>query len=72
MHEGAAQECIRECGLYEEFLAVARTEGEVLKIYEPSGSLLMDEGSNVGERRPDSFKGRPEIDRKQLRTLESL
>jgi 2-polyprenyl-6-methoxyphenol hydroxylase-like FAD-dependent oxidoreductase len=69
MHEGAAQQCIKECGLYEQFLAVARTEGEVLKIYEPNGTLIMDEGSELGERRPDSFKGRPEVDRKQLRNM---
>lgn len=69
MHEGAAQQCIRQCGLYDEFLAVARTEGEVLKIYEPNGTLIMDEGSDLGERRPDSFKGRPEVDRKQLRSM---
>ena len=50
-------------------MAVARTEGEVLKIYQPDGTLLVDEGSDVGERRPDSFKGRPEVDRTQLRDI---
>ncbi|KAF2490813.1 FAD/NAD(P)-binding domain-containing protein [Lophium mytilinum] len=69
LHEGAAQQALRECGLFEQFMAVARTEGEVLKIYEPDGTLLLDEGSDIGERRPDSFKGRPEVDRTQLRNM---
>ena len=50
-------------------MAVARTEGEVLKVYQPDGTLLIDEGSDIGERRPDSFNGRPEVDRIQLRDI---
>ncbi|OAG08643.1 FAD/NAD(P)-binding domain-containing protein [Paraphaeosphaeria sporulosa] len=69
LHEGAAQRALRECGLYDQFLAVARTEGEVLKIYEPNGTILLDEGSGYGERRPDSFNGRPEVDRQQLKDM---
>lgn len=69
LHEGSGQVALRECGLYEQFLAVARPEGEVLKIYEPDGTLLLDEGANHGERRPDSFKGRPEVDRVELRNM---
>ena len=69
LHEGSGQTLIKECGLFDEFMAIARPEGEVLKIYQPDGNLLLDEGSNVGERRPDSFKGRPEVDRIQLREI---
>ncbi|KAI0423636.1 monooxygenase [Xylaria sp. FL1042] len=50
-------------------MAVARPEGEVLKIYEPNGNLLLDESAGHGERRPDSFNGRPEVDRVQLRDI---
>ncbi|KAF7947887.1 hypothetical protein EAE96_008964 [Botrytis aclada] len=69
IHEGSAQIALREAGLYEKFLAVARPEGEVLKIYDPSGNLILDESKGVGESRPDSFKGRPEVDRVQLRSM---
>ncbi|GKZ95734.1 hypothetical protein AnigIFM59636_009742 [Aspergillus niger] len=69
IHEGSAQVALRECGLFEEFMAVARTEGEVLKIYQPDGALLLDEGSDYGEKRPDSFNGRPEVDRVKLRSM---
>ncbi|KAJ8060423.1 hypothetical protein OCU04_010750 [Sclerotinia nivalis] len=69
IHEGSAQVALREAGLYEQFLAVARPEGEVLKIYDPAGNLLMDESKDIGESRPDSFKGRPEVDRVQLRNM---
>ena len=69
LHEGSAQVALRECGLYDQFLAVSRTEGEVLKIYQPDGTLVLDEGSDYGERRPDSFNGRPEIDRVELRNM---
>ncbi|PYI03215.1 FAD/NAD(P)-binding domain-containing protein [Aspergillus sclerotiicarbonarius CBS 121057] len=69
LHEGSAQVALRECGLFDQFLAVARTEGEVLKIYQPDGTLLLDEGSDYGEKRPDSFHGRPEVDRVKLRNM---
>ncbi|KAA8647878.1 hypothetical protein EYZ11_007519 [Aspergillus tanneri] len=69
LHEGSAQVALRECGLFEQFMAVARTEGEVLKIYQPDGTLLLDEGSDYGERRPESFNGRPEVDRVELRNM---
>jgi hypothetical protein len=69
IHEGSAQVALREAGLFEQFMAVARPEGEVLKIYEPDGTLLLDESTGHGERRPDSFNGRPEVDRVQLRDI---
>lgn len=40
-----------------------------MKIYEPDGTLLLDETKGHGESRPDSFKGRPEVDRVQLRDM---
>ncbi|KAI3321620.1 monooxygenase [Xylariaceae sp. AK1471] len=69
LHEGSAQVALREAGLFDQFMAVARPEGEVLKIYEPDGNLLLDESTGHGERRPDSFNGRPEVDRVQLRDM---
>jgi len=69
LHEGSSQLALREAGLYEEFLKHARPEGEVLKIYNPEGVLLLDEQKEDGVRRPGEFKGRPEIDRVLLRNL---
>ncbi|KAI0814538.1 monooxygenase [Xylaria sp. FL0064] len=69
LHEGSAQVALRDAGLFDQFMAVARPEGEVLKIYEPDGNLLLDESTGHGERRPDSFNGRPEVDRVQLRDI---
>ncbi|KAI0447486.1 hypothetical protein F4803DRAFT_558854 [Xylaria telfairii] len=69
LHEGSAQVALREAGLFDQFMAVARPEGEVLKIYQPDGTILLDESTGHGERRPDSFNGRPEVDRVQLRDM---
>ena len=69
LHEGSAQLALQEAGLFNQFMAVARPEGEVLKIYEPNGHLLLDESTGHGERRPESFNGRPEVDRVQLRDM---
>lgn len=69
LHEGAAQVALRKAGLYEEFLKVARPEGEVLKIYDPSENILMDEKKNPDEGRPKEMHGRPEVDRVLLRHM---
>jgi 2-polyprenyl-6-methoxyphenol hydroxylase-like FAD-dependent oxidoreductase len=60
---------LKEAGLYDQFLKVARPEGEVLKIYDPYNRILMDENENVGVGRPAEMHGRPEIDRVLLRGL---
>ncbi|KAI0528039.1 hypothetical protein F5B22DRAFT_16811 [Xylaria bambusicola] len=69
LHEGSGQLALRAAGLFDEFMAVARPEGEVLKVYKPDGRLLLDESTGHGGRRPDSFNGRPEVDRVQLRDI---
>ncbi|CAG8972780.1 hypothetical protein HYALB_00006872 [Hymenoscyphus albidus] len=45
-------QALREVGLYEDFLARARPEVEVLKIFNPHGELLMDEEKNSGSTHP--------------------
>lgn len=42
---------------------------EVLKIYDPSGKVLMDENESTGIKRPDAMKNKREIDRVLLRDL---
>lgn len=69
MHEDSAQLALQEAGLYEEFLANSRPDGEVLKIFTPYGKVLLDENENYGVGRPDEMKNRPEIDRVLLRGI---
>lgn len=74
LHEGAAQRALRDAGLYDAFVKVARPEGEVLKIFDPDEKILMDEKKNPDEGRHQEMHGRPEVDRVVLRAmlLESL
>lgn len=69
MHEDSAQLSLQEAGLYDEFLALSRPDGEVLKIYTPEGKVLLDENEGYGVGRPDEMKNRPEIDRDLLRGI---
>ncbi|KAI4125439.1 MAG: hypothetical protein LQ338_004242 [Usnochroma carphineum] len=69
LHEGSAQLALKEAGLYEQFLAHARPEGEVLKIFDATGKVLMDENEGVGVKRPDAMNNRPEVDRVLLRAM---
>lgn len=41
----------------------------MLKIYDATGKILMDENEGVGPKRPDAMKNRPEIDRVLLRAM---
>lgn len=41
----------------------------MLKIYDASGKVLMDENEGVGTKRPDAMNNRPEIDRVLLRAM---
>lgn len=70
IHEGAAQLALKRAGMYDEFMKHARPEGETLKIMNEHDVVLMDESrADSSARRPDEFKGRPEIDRILLRNM---
>ncbi|MCO5995157.1 FAD-dependent oxidoreductase [Actinoallomurus rhizosphaericola] len=58
------QRALREAGLLEEFLSVARREGQDLRLLEPDGTLLLQE-----DTADDAPMDRPEIDRADLRDL---
>ncbi|SEC25442.1 2-polyprenyl-6-methoxyphenol hydroxylase [Amycolatopsis tolypomycina] len=62
IHSG--QRALREAGLLERFLAIARAEGQDMRLLEPDGTLLLQEDT------PDDAPAlRPEIDRTDLRNL---
>ncbi|GHG13670.1 MULTISPECIES: FAD-dependent oxidoreductase [Amycolatopsis] len=62
IHSG--QRALREAGLLERFLAIARREGQDMRLLEPDGTLLLQEDTPE-----DAPMARPEIDRTDLRTL---
>ncbi|WP_410588617.1 FAD-dependent oxidoreductase [Amycolatopsis sp. lyj-23] len=62
IHSG--QPALREAGLLEQFLAIARREGQDMRLLEPDGTLLLQEDTPE-----DAPMARPEIDRADLRAL---
>ncbi|MET8852232.1 NAD(P)/FAD-dependent oxidoreductase [Amycolatopsis sp. NPDC004625] len=62
IHSG--QRALREAGLLEQFFAIARGEGQDMRLLEPDGTLLLQEDTP-----DDAPLLRPEVDRADLRTL---
>jgi 2-polyprenyl-6-methoxyphenol hydroxylase-like FAD-dependent oxidoreductase len=62
IHSG--QRALREAGLIDEFFAIARGEGQDLRLLEPDGTLLLQEDTPE-----DAPLLRPEVDRVDLRNL---
>lgn len=62
IHSG--QRALHEAGLLEEFLSMARREGQDMRLLEPDGTLLLQEDTPE-----DAPMARPEIDRTDLRDL---
>jgi len=62
IHSG--QRALREAGLIEQFRAIARAEGQDLRLLEPDGTLLLQEDTP-----DDAPLERPEVDRADLRNL---
>jgi 2-polyprenyl-6-methoxyphenol hydroxylase-like FAD-dependent oxidoreductase len=63
LHEGMGQLALEKAGLLTEFEALARPEGQAMRILDPDGTVLRD-----WRPRPDE-RANPEIDRGQLRDL---
>ncbi|KAI0165218.1 monooxygenase [Hypoxylon sp. FL1284] len=80
MHPDKGLLVIKEAGLYDKFLEHARPEGDVMRILDSDGKVILDEGEDQGgvsgdvKTQDGEFSGRPEIDRTKLRDilLESL
>ncbi|WP_284743854.1 FAD-dependent oxidoreductase [Amycolatopsis sp. RTGN1] len=62
IHSG--QQALREAGLIDEFFAIARGEGQDMRLLEPDGTLLLQEDTP-----DDAPLARPEVDRADLRDL---
>ncbi len=62
IHSG--QRALREAGLLDRFLAIARREGQDMRLLQPDGTLLLQEDTP-----DDAPMARPEIDRTDLRNL---
>ncbi|HEV2636412.1 MAG TPA: NAD(P)/FAD-dependent oxidoreductase [Actinocrinis sp.] len=64
LHVKTGQRALREAGLIEQFYAVARGEGQDMRLLTPDGTLLLQEDTP-----DDTPLDRPEVDRTDLRTL---
>ncbi len=64
LHSGTGQRALREAGLIDQFHAIARREGQDLRLLEPDGTLLLQEDTPE-----DAPLERPEVDRADLRNL---
>lgn len=62
IHSG--QRALREAGLIDQFHAIARGEGQDMRLLEPDGTLLLQEDTP-----DDAPLDRPEVDRADLRNL---
>ncbi|BDM72082.1 FAD-dependent oxidoreductase [Streptomyces nigrescens] len=64
IHSGTGQRALREAGLIDRFHAIARGEGQDMRLLEPDGTLLLQEDTP-----DDAPLERPEVDRADLRDL---
>lgn len=62
IHSG--QRALREAGLIDQFYAIARGEGQDMRLLEPDGTLLLQEDTP-----DDAPLDRPEVDRADLRNM---
>jgi 2-polyprenyl-6-methoxyphenol hydroxylase-like FAD-dependent oxidoreductase len=64
LHSRTGQRALRVAGLIEQFHAIARRQGQDLRLLEPDGTLLLQEDTP-----DDAPLERPEVDRGDLRNL---
>ncbi|WP_328611842.1 FAD-dependent monooxygenase [Amycolatopsis sp. NBC_00345] len=64
LHTATGQRALREAGLIDGFHAIARGEGQDMRLLEPDGTLLLQEDTP-----DDAPLERPEVDRADLRDL---
>lgn len=63
LHKESGQHALRAAGLYDEFRAFMRIEGQDMKLLDSVGTVLIDEIADSTE------EGRPEVDRTPLREM---
>ena len=66
LHADTGQKALKEAGLFVEFLKYARYDGEALAVVDKNLRAYIRMGGTGGE---SSSRGRPEIDRRSLRSL---
>ncbi|MBL1100859.1 FAD-dependent oxidoreductase [Streptomyces coffeae] len=64
LHTESGQRALREAGLEDAFQAIARREGQDMRLLEPDGTLLLQEDTP-----DDAPLDRPEVDRADLRNV---
>jgi 2-polyprenyl-6-methoxyphenol hydroxylase-like FAD-dependent oxidoreductase len=64
LHSKTGQHALREAGLIDQFHAIARRQGQDMRLLEPDGTLLLQEDTP-----DDAPLERPEVDRADLRNL---
>ncbi|MFF7457190.1 FAD-dependent oxidoreductase [Kitasatospora sp. NPDC008115] len=64
LHAGTGQRALRTAGLIDGFRAIARGAGQDMRLFEPDGTLLLQEDTP-----DDAPLERPEVDRADLRDL---
>ncbi|MDX6259351.1 MAG: hypothetical protein QOH84_1039 [Kribbellaceae bacterium] len=64
LHVKTGQRALREAGLESGFLAIARREGQDMRLLDPAGTILLQEDTP-----DDAPMARPEVDRSDLRDL---
>lgn len=82
LHPESGQWALRQAGLEAEFIALARPEGEDLRILDKHGRVLWEEVTEISDSKDSGFSlstgvpqgeykggGRPEVDRPALRKL---
>ena len=65
LHTETGQKALKEAGLFDEFLKYARFDGEALSVVDKHKTAVI----KMGGTSKNSSRGRPEIDRVQLRQL---
>lgn len=64
IHDNSGQIALKEAGVYEQFIANARYEGQDVRIFDKAGKIYMD--AIASEDGNEGHRGRPEIDRGTL------
>lgn len=63
IHTKTGQRALREAGLHEQFLTRTHPQGESVRVLDKNAKVFVDESE------PEGGNGRPEIDRRVLRTI---
>lgn len=69
LHVESGQLALREAGLHEQFRLLIRPQAEAMRVMDKAGTVFIDQASPVSGDDGSQDRGRPEVDRTQLRAL---